>query len=298
MTETGLSLGTPHYMSPEQATAEKEITPRSDIYSLASVLYEMLTGEPPHTAGSAQGVIMKIITDVARPVQELRKNVPSNVAAALSKALEKLPADRFENAKAFSEALANPAFTTGATATRGTRDGRRSVPFPLFVATSGVAIVSLVAATWVWQRSAPVSSTPRARFTLEPPDSQAIVPTHSGPIADGLARWIRDRIYGRVVEARPSAVSRRLDDLIVREIPGTGAVTAHAFSPSGERAFQKADRVLTTVPHDGRPPNPRNIDFEPSPDGKRFYVRYSVTPERATLTLLTNWWKFAGVAGR
>jgi len=87
MTETGLSLGTPHYMSPEQATAEKEITPRSDIYSLASVLYEMLAGQPPHIGGAAQQVIMKIITDTPRPVNELRKNVPPNVVATLSKAL-------------------------------------------------------------------------------------------------------------------------------------------------------------------------------------------------------------------
>src|SRR5678809_1103912 len=63
MTETGLSLGTPHYMSPEQATAEKDISGRSDIYSLASVLYEMLAGQPPHLGGSAQQIIMKIIAD-------------------------------------------------------------------------------------------------------------------------------------------------------------------------------------------------------------------------------------------
>jgi serine/threonine protein kinase len=72
MTETGLSLGTPHYMSPEQATAEKDITARSDVYSLASVLYEMLTGNPPHTGSSAQQIIMKIVTDTARPVTEFR----------------------------------------------------------------------------------------------------------------------------------------------------------------------------------------------------------------------------------
>src|SRR4051812_15938474 len=67
MTETGLSLGTPHYMSPEQATAEKEITPRSDIYSLGAVLYEMLTGNPPYTGASAQQIIMKIITELTEP---------------------------------------------------------------------------------------------------------------------------------------------------------------------------------------------------------------------------------------
>jgi serine/threonine-protein kinase len=76
-------------MSPEQATAEKEITPRSDIYSLASVCYEMLAGQPPHIGGPAQQVIMKIITETARPVNELRRNVPANVVAALENALEK-----------------------------------------------------------------------------------------------------------------------------------------------------------------------------------------------------------------
>ena len=67
MTETGLSLGTPHYMSPEQATAEKEITARSDIYSVGSVLYEMLAGQPPHLGGSAQQIVMKIIAEPVQP---------------------------------------------------------------------------------------------------------------------------------------------------------------------------------------------------------------------------------------
>jgi eukaryotic-like serine/threonine-protein kinase len=110
MTETGLSLGTPHYMSPEQATAEREITARSDQYSLASVLYEMLTGDPPHTGASAQQIIMKIVTEEAQPVTRLRKSVPRNVAGAVAQALEKLPADRFESSAEFARALADPAF--------------------------------------------------------------------------------------------------------------------------------------------------------------------------------------------
>jgi len=108
MTETGMSLGTPHYMSPEQATAEKDITNRSDIYSLGSVLYEMLTGSPPHVGSSAQQIIMKIVTDDARPVTELRKSVPPNVAAAVAKALEKLPADRYASAAEFADAFQRP----------------------------------------------------------------------------------------------------------------------------------------------------------------------------------------------
>src|SRR5690606_10361916 len=111
MTETGLSLGTPHYMSPEQATTETHIGNRSDIYSLGCVLYEMLAGAPPHTGPSAQVIIRKIVSDSVRPIRELRKAVPPQVDAAVARALEKLPADRFDNAKAFSDALRNPAFT-------------------------------------------------------------------------------------------------------------------------------------------------------------------------------------------
>jgi len=126
MTETGMSLGTPHYMSPEQATAEKEISARSDIYSLASVLYEMLTGNPPHTGASAQQIIMKIVTEEAAPVTRVRKTVPPNVAAAVAQSLEKLPADRFESAAKFAEALADPHYTragTQAVAAGGVRGG-------------------------------------------------------------------------------------------------------------------------------------------------------------------------------
>ncbi len=110
ITETGFSLGTPYYMSPEQATAEKHITNRSDIYSLGAVLYEMLTGEPPHTGSSAQQILMKIVTEYAAPVTRTRKSVPAHIAAALGEALERVPADRFATAKAFAEALANPGF--------------------------------------------------------------------------------------------------------------------------------------------------------------------------------------------
>jgi serine/threonine-protein kinase len=121
MTEAGLSLGTPHYMSPEQATADKQITARSDIYSLASVLYEMLAVEPPHMGNSAQQIIMKIIAEPVQPVTALRKSVPPNVAAAIAKALEKMPADRFDSARHFAEALGNVGFTvtTAAAGARG-----------------------------------------------------------------------------------------------------------------------------------------------------------------------------------
>jgi eukaryotic-like serine/threonine-protein kinase len=134
MTETGLSLGTPHYMSPEQATAEKDLTARSDVYSLGAVLYEMLTGDPPHMGNSAQQIIMKIVTEDVQPVTKLRKSVPPNVTAAVTKSLEKLAADRFASASKFAEALANPAFalpaTTGTTWSGGQQAGPWMRPAP------------------------------------------------------------------------------------------------------------------------------------------------------------------------
>ena len=100
MTETGMSLGTPHYMSPEQAMGEREITARSDIYALGCVLYEMLTGEPPFTGPTAQAIVAKVMTETPRPLRPQRKSVPPHVEAAVLTALEKLPADRFESAAA------------------------------------------------------------------------------------------------------------------------------------------------------------------------------------------------------
>src|SRR5687768_2534779 len=142
MTETGLSLGTPHYMSPEQATADKEITGRSDIYSLAGVLYEMLTGTPPHTGASAQQIIMRIIAEPVEPVTKHRKSVPPHVAAAVSKALEKLPADRFATARELAQALRNPAFAgdaTMATTAATAPSGRARWLAPPFFAAAAVA---------------------------------------------------------------------------------------------------------------------------------------------------------------
>jgi serine/threonine-protein kinase len=139
MTETGLSLGTPHYMSPEQATAEKDIGARSDVYSLASVLYEMLAGQPPHLGGSAQQIIMKIITENARPVTELRKSVPPHIADALATALEKLPADRFASASEFAAALQGAQSSVSA---RGRRQ-LQSQPAWLRDRRSQIALVSV-----------------------------------------------------------------------------------------------------------------------------------------------------------
>src|SRR5512138_48408 len=105
LTQTGLSLGTPHYMAPEQAMGERTIDARADIYSLGCVLYEMLTGEPPFTGPTAQAIVARVITDTPRPVSLQRRSVPAHVEAAVERALEKLPADRFSTATEFAAAL-------------------------------------------------------------------------------------------------------------------------------------------------------------------------------------------------
>src|SRR5207244_10499588 len=108
LTETGLVVGTPEYMSPEQALGERELHARSDVYSLGCVLYEMLAGEPPYTGPTAQAVIAKRLTDPVPAVRRLRDAVPAGVEPTLMRALASVPADRFASAGAFAEALATP----------------------------------------------------------------------------------------------------------------------------------------------------------------------------------------------
>src|SRR6187399_3341370 len=98
MTETGMSLGTPHYMSPEQAMGEREITGRSDVYALGCMLYEMLSGDPPFTGSTVQAIVARVMTERPRGLLAQRHTIPPHVEAAVLTALEKLPADRFESA--------------------------------------------------------------------------------------------------------------------------------------------------------------------------------------------------------
>src|SRR5688572_22732989 len=109
MTQTGLSLGTPQYMAPEQAMGEKSVDARADLYSLATVLYEMLAGEPPFTGPTSQAIVARLMMEPPRSLRVQRPNVPPHVDAAVRTALEKLPADRFPNVTAFATALEAPA---------------------------------------------------------------------------------------------------------------------------------------------------------------------------------------------
>ena len=91
LTETGLSLGTPQYMSPEQATGDRQLDARSDVYSLGAVLYEMLAGEPPHTGATVQAVIAKLMTERPTRLRTIRDAVPEGIDNAVARALAKVP---------------------------------------------------------------------------------------------------------------------------------------------------------------------------------------------------------------
>src|SRR4030095_16694071 len=110
--QTGLSLGTPQYMAPEQATGERGVDARADVYALGAVLYEMLAGIPPFVGPTAQAIFAKVITEEPKALTALRRSVPVHVDAAVLRALEKLPADRFPTAAAFGDALAAPTGTS------------------------------------------------------------------------------------------------------------------------------------------------------------------------------------------
>jgi serine/threonine-protein kinase len=234
MTETGLSLGTPHYMSPEQATADRDLTARADIYSLGSVLYEMLTGAPPHTGASVQQVIMKILTEEAGPVTRLRRSVPPNVAAAVAQAVEKLPADRFETAGDFRAALLDPGFTGRMIPGRpGAAPARTWTPVTTGLAVA-VGILTVAVAALLTGRP-PEPDRDVTRFIIDlPGDREA----GGGAFFDpGLAiSPDGSRIaFASVTGALPQVMIRERDRLDPVPVRGTGDVRCCvSFSPDGE----------------------------------------------------------------
>ena len=146
LTETGLSLGTPQYMSPEQATGDRTLDARSDVYSLGAVVYEMLAGEPPVTGPTVQAVIAKLLTERPMSMRTVRDTVPKGVDDAVAKALAKVPADRFSSAGEFARALGD-ALRAGDT---GAARPRRRRWMPAAVA---VGVVAILAAGWLAVRA-------------------------------------------------------------------------------------------------------------------------------------------------
>ncbi len=251
LTETGLSIGTPHYMSPEQAMGDRELDARSDVYSLGAMLYEMLAGDPPYTGSTAQAIVAKVITEKAPLVTAARPTTPPNAAAAIEKALQKLPADRFHTAADFSEALANPSFSMVATAAAPAAAAKG--PKRWSRTTIGLAAASallLVTALWGWLRPVP---RPVSRFAIALPEDQALdgmTPSqhialspdgtqlvYVGGAEDEVSRlWVRDQ-----------------DDLIARPLAGTEGAYNPFFSPDGRQVgfFIEQPRSLKVVPLTG-----------------------------------------------
>jgi eukaryotic-like serine/threonine-protein kinase len=189
LTETGLSVGTPHYMSPEQAAGDRELDARSDVYSLGATTYEMLVGEPPHVAKTPQAVVAKILMDTPAPIRRARDLVPENVEAAVAKALARSPADRFASGAEFAAALTNPAFTLPALAAAGGRrrsEARARVWARLGPVLAAAFVVAVGMALWGWLR--PEEPKPVARYSLALlPGQEFVDPSTRG------STWARSR---------------------------------------------------------------------------------------------------------
>ncbi len=246
MTETGMSLGTPHYMSPEQAMGEREITARSDVYALGAVLYEMLIGEPPFTGPTAQAIVAKVVTETPRPLLPQRHTVPPHVQAAVLTALEKLPADRFGSAAEFAEALASrgpvlPAArgaTAVAIASPGSVQWRRR-----FQVATGIAVAGVALALWGWVRVRGTSREPTTWQYISLGDSvrlQTTLPSLTLSPDGSMLVFKDDRQNGRLW-------IKRRGDLNPTPIGGTERASNPVFSPDGEWIAFVADEHLKKV---------------------------------------------------
>src|SRR5439155_15075325 len=257
ITQTGVSLGTPHYMSPEQATGDRPIDKRSDIYSLAAVLYEMLSADPPHTASTAQAVIAKVLTDHPQSVRLMRPHVPTHVDAALDCALEKLPADRWNTAHEFAEALQGksvalpPAVVTPASVFRDVKSRRRLAKLAPWLAAALLAATTSALAWTLTNRQAPERT---LRFLLSfPPNERMFSGIGSGrtlALSPDGTKIVYVTVGPGMVQ---QLVTRSLDDVTPRVLEGTEGAMQPFFSPDGRWIAFLTSQQLKKMPIDGGP---------------------------------------------
>jgi serine/threonine-protein kinase len=239
LTQTGLSLGTPQYMSPEQATGEREIDARSDLYSLAAVTYEMLASEPPHTGNTMQAVIARMLTERPRNVRSLRPSVPDNIANALDVALERIPADRWSSIDEFEKALEGK--VTRATVSHDNvstfrkRDAsapRSAFRNPVTIALAAVAVVaSAIAIASIVTRQAQEDLL-TARFVLTlPRGAQFNTATQTSFAISPDGKWIALR--ARSAPSQGMLYLRSIDNTRIIPLPGTELSINTWFSPDG-----------------------------------------------------------------
>ena len=244
ITQTGLSLGTPQYMSPEQATGDRAVDGRTDIYSLGAITYEMLVGDPPHHAGTVQAIIAKVLTEKPPSVRLSRPNVPESVDAAVMRALEKLAADRFGTANEFAAALkAHGVATSGVAAP--------VAHFPRALGAREAAAWALagalaIAAAWEWRRAAIPAEAPVIRARL---DLAADVHVDETMAGSSLAISPRGDVIAYTARAgQPFTAIRRTDALNARIIAGPNGLPIIGrnltFSPDGRfLAFTEGNQV-------------------------------------------------------
>jgi len=224
LTETGISLGTPHYMSPEQTMGERDLDARSDVYALGATLYEMLAGEPPFTGPTAQAIVAKVMTGTPEPVTTYRTTAPVHVADAVMTALQKLPADRFASARAFGEALTQPSLSTGAVSIPSIRSR------PGVLAVAAVGVVALAAGWWLGRQGSDDgdAAIPPSRLAILAPK----VGGSGGAVENRLLSITDDGsavVYVREVEgAGNEIVVHSLDENDPAPVPGLD----NSFGPS------------------------------------------------------------------
>ena len=253
ITETGLSLGTPHYMSPEQATGDRDVDPRSDVYALGCVLYEMLAGQPPFSATTAQAVLVKVLTMDAPAITSERRTVPPHVGHALAKTLEKLPADRFTSAAEFAAALRDESFRyraqTSVTATPVAQlPGEKTRPWNrLTVAMTTLAAVLTLTLGWVLLR--PASPGPVTRVSVYIPEDQLFDPSRGDLDLSADGSLIVYRGFGD--DGQGQLWVRPWNVLDATPIRGTSGGFQPAISPDGQEVAFSADGSIRVVPLQG-----------------------------------------------
>jgi Tol biopolymer transport system component/tRNA A-37 threonylcarbamoyl transferase component Bud32 len=255
MTQTGLSLGTPQYMSPEQAMGEKTLDARADVYALGAVTYEMLCGEPPFTGGTVQAIVAKLMTDPPRPLTQLRKSVPVHVEAAVLAALEKVPADRIGSAAAFAQALDDPRFATGRTTVAGSSGrGNAQVSRPWLAAAVALNVLLAIMAAWLWLRPSASAGSSRHLVQLwqgQLPDpltpGARIVAVRAAIAPDGSSIvYVDSTARGLMLMRKPR------DSAEAAAIAGSEGAVSPFFSPDGKWiGYMTQDGRVRKVPVGG-----------------------------------------------